>query len=60
MQAISRQGATVDDTRAALRTVLHELHEAGKTVIVLGGSHDLTLQQYEAFKKVRADDTMLL
>lgn len=45
-----RQGATVDDTRAALRIVLHELHEAGKIVIVLGGSHDLTLQQYEAFK----------
>lgn len=45
------QGASADDTRAALRTVLHELHTAGKTVILLGGSHDLTLQQYEAFKK---------
>lgn len=45
------QGASVNDTRAALRMVLHELHMAGKTVIVLGGSHDLTLQQYEAFKK---------
>ncbi len=46
-----RQGATVDDTRAALRMVLHELQQAGKTVMVLGGSHDLTLQQYEAFKE---------
>lgn len=46
-----RQGQTVDDTRAALRTVLHELHMAGKTVLVLGGSHDLTLEQYNAFKK---------
>lgn len=46
-----RQGKTIDDTRAALRTVLHELHLAGKTVIVLGGSHDLTLQQYDAFRK---------
>lgn len=46
-----RQGAGVDDTRAALRIVLQELHEAGKTVIVIGGSHDLTMQQYEAFKK---------
>lgn len=45
------QGASVDDTRAALRIVLQELHEAGKVVIVLGGSHDLTLQQYDAFKK---------
>ena len=46
-----RQGATVEDTRAALRTVLAELEAAGKIVILLGGSHDLTLQQYEAFKK---------
>jgi arginase family enzyme len=46
-----RQGASLGDTRAALRTVLHELHSEGKIVIVLGGSHDLTLQQYEAFKK---------
>jgi formiminoglutamase len=45
------QGASLADTRAALRTVLHELQLAGKTVIVIGGSHDLTLQQYEAFKK---------
>lgn len=47
-----RQGATLEDTRAALKIVLTELQEAGKVVIVLGGSHDLTLQQYEAFKKV--------
>lgn len=46
-----REGATVGDTRAALRTVLQELEEAGKVVVVLGGSHDLTLQQYEVFKK---------
>jgi len=46
-----QKGATVDDTYAALRTVLHELHLSGKTVIVLGGSHDLTLQQYEAFAR---------
>jgi arginase family enzyme len=46
-----RQGATLGDTRAALRTVLEELERAGKVVIVLGGSHDLTCQQYEAFKK---------
>lgn len=45
------QGQTADDTRAALRMVLHELHLAGKIAIVLGGSHDLTLQQYDAFKQ---------
>ncbi len=44
------QGATVNDTRAALRMVLSEIHAAGKVAIILGGSHDLTLQQYEAFK----------
>jgi formiminoglutamase len=45
------QGATADDTRAALRMVLQELHDAGKTAIILGGSHDLTLLQYEVFKR---------
>jgi arginase family enzyme len=47
-----RQGATIDDTRAALLTVLQEIHAAGKIAIVIGGSHDLTMQQYEVFKKV--------
>ncbi len=46
-----RQGATVGDTRAALLIVLREIHDAGKIAVVLGGSHDLTLQQYEVFKK---------
>lgn len=46
-----KQGATVYDTRAALRIVLKELQDAGKNVIILGGSHDQTLAQYEAFKK---------
>jgi arginase family enzyme len=41
----------VEDTYAALREVLLELHNAGKTVIVLGGAHDLTLQQYEVFRR---------
>lgn len=45
------EGAEQKDSRAALRTVLYELHQAGKTVILLGGSHDLTMQQYEVFKK---------
>ena len=46
-----RQGATLEDTRAALLTVLQDIHAAGKIAVVLGGSHDLTLQQYEVFKK---------
>jgi arginase family enzyme len=46
-----RQGATLADTRAALGAVLTEVHQAGKIAIVIGGAHDLTLQQYNVFKK---------
>ncbi len=45
------RGATLGDTRAALLAVLREIHSAGKIAIVLGGSHDLTMQQYDVFKK---------
>lgn len=45
-------GKTPADTYAALKIVLHELTNIGKLVVVLGGSHDLTLAQYYAF----ADD----
>ena len=45
-----RTGATLNDTYAALRTVIAELISAGKTVLILGGSHDLTLAQYEAYR----------
>ncbi len=44
------QGATLGDTRAALLAVLQEIHNAGKIAVILGGSHDLTLQQYNVFK----------
>ena len=49
-----RQGATPEDTKAALLMALQEIHDAGKIAIVLGGSHDLTLQQYGVFKKREA------
>lgn len=45
-------GKAAGDTYAALKIVLHELMDAGKIVVVLGGSHDLTLAQYYVF----ADD----
>ncbi|MDR3680356.1 MAG: formimidoylglutamase [Flavipsychrobacter sp.] len=45
------EGATMEDTYAALAMVLNEIYLAGKTAIILGGSHDLTLQQYNVFKK---------
>ncbi len=44
------EGASVNDTRAALKTLLTELYLMNKKVLLLGGSHDLTLQQYEVFK----------
>ncbi|OJU27934.1 MAG: arginase [Sphingobacteriales bacterium 41-5] len=45
-----KQGAGLSDTIAALRTVTEELTALNKTVIILGGSHDITLAQYEACK----------
>lgn len=44
-----RSGSTIADTYAAVRTVVTELIAARKTVIILGGSHDLTLAQYGAY-----------
>lgn len=44
-----RSGALYTDSYAALRTVVQELINDGKTVVILGGSHDLTLAQYQAY-----------
>ena len=44
-----RAGATLNDTYAALKTVLREITAIGKTAVVLGGSHDLTLAQYYTY-----------
>lgn len=46
-----RTGKTMQDSYAALKLVMHELLNIGKTVIILGGSHDLTLAQYQAFSE---------
>jgi arginase family enzyme len=46
-----RKGAGLSDTYAALRTVVNELISEKKTVIILGGSHDLTLAQYYAYEQ---------
>lgn len=43
-----KQGASYTDTVAALRTVIAALIDEGKIVVVLGGSHDLTMAQYGA------------
>lgn len=44
-----KSGASLNDTYAALKTVIKELTDYGKTVVVLGGSHDLTLAQYQNY-----------
>ncbi len=44
-----KRGKTTQDTYAALKTVVKELTSAGKMVVILGGSHDLTLAQYGAY-----------
>lgn len=44
-----KAGSSFSDSYAALKTVISELIGDGKTVIVLGGSHDLTLAQYQAY-----------
>jgi arginase family enzyme len=44
-----KTGSLYTDSYAALRTVVKEILDAGKTVIILGGSHDLTLSQYNAY-----------
>ncbi len=42
-------GASIQDSYAALKTVVCELIEQGKRVVILGGSHDVTLAQYAAY-----------
>jgi len=42
-------GATLQDTYAAIKMVLNELMLHGKKVLLFGGSHDLTLAQYQTY-----------
>ncbi|MBK7884903.1 MAG: formimidoylglutamase [Chitinophagaceae bacterium] len=44
-----KTGATLNDSYAAVKTVLTELLHLNKTVIILGGSHDITLAQYSSY-----------
>jgi formiminoglutamase len=44
-----KRGASLQDSYAALKTVLTELMLYGKKILLIGGSHDLTLAQYEAY-----------
>ena len=48
-----KTGATLNDSYAAVKTVLAELLRMKKTVVILGGSHDITLAQYFAYKELQ-------
>ncbi len=45
-------GASLQDSYAALRTVVKELIGMGKKVIIIGGSHDNTFAQYQAYSSM--------
>ncbi len=47
------EGNSLNDSRAALKTILSDLYLLNKKVLILGGSHDLTAQQYEVFKSMQ-------
>ncbi len=42
-------GASLEDTYAALRSVISELLDLKKRVVILGGTHDITTAQYNAY-----------
>lgn len=44
-----KTGASIPDSYAAVRMVVTELIQMGKKVLILGGSHDITTPQYEAY-----------
>ena len=45
-------GASLQDSYAAVKTVVSEIVHQGKTVLILGGSHDITLPQYFAYREL--------
>ena len=44
-----KKGAEITDSYAAIRAVMAELFRLKKTVVILGGSHDITMAQYGAY-----------
>lgn len=47
-----KTGASLNDSYAAIKTVVRELVKMKKTVVLLGGTHDVTLAQYFAYKEL--------
>lgn len=48
-----KTGNTLNDSYSAITRVLTELLRMNKTVVLLGGSHDITLPQYFAYRKLQ-------
>lgn len=46
-----KTGATLTDTYSCLETILKDFAGAGKTVIIIGGSHDITLAQSNVYAR---------
>jgi formiminoglutamase len=44
-----KTGSTLKDSYAAIRSVVGELVGKGKKVVLIGGSHDITLAQYDVY-----------
>ena len=44
-----RTGASLNDTYAAVKTIVKEVSSLKKSLVIIGGSHDLTLAQYNAY-----------
>lgn len=44
-----KTGATLADSYAVVKMIMAELLQAGKKVLILGGSHDITTPQYQAY-----------
>lgn len=45
-----KTGAGINDSYAAAKTVIDALIQLDKTVVLIGGSHDMTLAQYYAYR----------
>lgn len=48
-----KTGQNISDTYAAIRTVIKTLLAEKITVILIGGSHDITLAQYSAYVEIK-------
>lgn len=48
-----KEGATYNDTLAALQAVISDIGDSGRLIVILGGSHDVSFAQYLARKNAK-------